>query len=34
MSEIRLDEILKIFPFTEVKGVFSRARRKAALEKQ
>lgn len=34
MSEIRLDEILKIFPFTEVKGVFSRAKRKAALEKQ
>ena len=34
MSEIRLEEILKIFPFTEVKGVFSRAKRKAALEKQ
>jgi len=34
MSEIKLDEILKIFPFTQVKGVFARAKRKAAREKQ
>ena len=34
MGTIELKEVLKIFPFTEVKGVFNRKKKQALLEKQ
>ena len=34
MSSIELKEVLKIYPFTRVKGIFGRKKRQALLEKQ